>query len=113
MPRPRNRPARYQPAARNFAVISGGTSLLRHLGQVLDEGVDLRRGERIAEVRGHDPGGVAGGDVRVGRHDRLLDEGRAPALEHLAEVRAGGAGRPRGGERVAGASSMFVSVMYA
>src|SRR4029450_5564563 len=79
--------ARHHPGARSATGISGQTSLVRHLGQVLDEGIHLLGRQRIAEVPGHDPGLESGRDLLVGVEDRLLDEGRVLALEHLVEVR--------------------------
>src|SRR3954465_11575503 len=78
--------ARHHPGARNAMGISGETSLVRHLREVLDQGIHLPARQRIAEVRGHDVGRVTGRDLLVGIEDRLLDEGRVLALEDLVEV---------------------------
>src|SRR6266496_3716022 len=94
-PRTMKARARHQPGARSARGIGGKTSLVRHVRQVLDEGVDLRRRQRIAEVRGHDVGLIPRRDDLVGIEDRLLDEGRVLALEELVEVGAGLAGGAR------------------
>src|SRR3954469_3797304 len=104
MPRAMKRAARYQPAARSLVDISWTTSSLRCLRQELHERIDLSCAEGTPAVGGHDPLRVALGDLRVGLHDRLLDEPGALALEHLVEVGAGRAVRARLGERVAGAA---------
>src|SRR4029079_8262868 len=104
MPRTMNSPARYQPGARSFVDISRTTSSLRRVREELHEGVDIARAQRTAVVGRHDPLGVALGDLGVGLEDRLLDERRRLALEHLVEVRAGRPGRARLRERVAGAA---------
>src|ERR1700749_1051600 len=93
--------ARHHPAARRAWGISGETSLGGHLRQVLYEGVDLLRRQRIAEARGADPGLVPGRYGVGGGEDRLLDEGRVLALEALVEVGAALAVRAGVGERVA------------
>src|SRR5512133_4003972 len=93
--------ARHHPGARNATGISGETSLVRHLGEVLDQGIHLLRRQRIAEVRGHDAGLVTGRDDLVGGEDRLLDEGRVLALEDLVEVGPDLALGARVGQRVA------------
>src|SRR3954467_6039356 len=96
-----NRTARYQPAARSFAVMCWATSSLRRVRQELHEGVELCGLERTLVVRGHDPLRVALRDLRVGLRDRLLDERRVLALEDLVEVGAGRAARARLRQRVA------------
>src|SRR5882757_4318011 len=100
-PRTMKARARHQPGARSAWGISGGTSLVRHDRQVLDEGIDLLCRQRIAEVRGHDVGLVAGRDHLVRVEDRLLDEGRVLALEDLVEVGPRRAGGTRIGQLVA------------
>src|SRR3954451_3735245 len=104
MPRRMYSAARYQPGARNRADISRTTSSLRRLRQELHERIDLCAAQGTAVVGGHDPLAVALGDLRVGLHDRLLDERRVLALEDLVEVRAGRAVRARLRQRVAGAA---------
>src|SRR4051794_6730296 len=93
--------ARHHPGARNAMGISGETSLVRHLREVLDQGIHLLSGQRIAEVRGHDVGLETGRDHLVGVEDRLLDEGRVLALEDLVEVWPDLALGARVGQRVA------------
>src|SRR4051794_20582682 len=104
MPRTMDSAARYQPGARNRADISWTTSSLRCLRQELHERIDLRAAEGTPVVGGHDALAVALRDLRVGLHDRLLDERRVLALENLVEVRARRAGRARLRQRVARAA---------
>src|SRR3954471_20505314 len=93
--------ARHHPGARNATGISGETSLVRHLREVLDQGIHLLGRQRIAEVRGHDAGLVTGRDHLVRGEDRLLDEGRVLALEDLVEIGPDLALGARIGQRVA------------
>src|SRR3954454_4141827 len=104
MPKTMYSAARYQPGARSRADISRTTSSLRRLREELHERIDLRAAQRTAVVGGHDPLAEALCDLRVGLHDRLLDERRVLALEDLVEVRAGRAARARLRQRVAGAA---------
>src|SRR3954462_12506759 len=77
-----------------------------HLLQVLDQRVELVRGDRGLEVLGHDPTPEAGRDLCVGINDRGLDEGLVLALQGLVEVRADRPGRARVGERVAAGAAV-------
>src|SRR3954449_12219724 len=94
MPRTMNSAARYQPGARSRAdIICWTTSSLRRLRQELHERIDLWAAEGTPVVRRHDPLAEALRDLRVGLHDRLLDERRVLALEDLVEVGPGRAVR--------------------
>src|SRR5688572_26776947 len=85
IPPSRKAPARYQPGARRFAVIDVPPSL-RHLGKVLHERVELRRLQRVAEVRRHDPVREALRDLGGGVDDALLDERLVLAGQVVVEV---------------------------
>src|SRR4051794_37441886 len=67
-----------------------------HLLQVLDQRVELVRGDRRLEVLGHDSTPEALRDLGVGVDDRRVDEGLVLALERLVEVRPD----RRGGARI-------------
>src|SRR3954469_11419953 len=101
MPRTTNSATRYHPGARSRADISRTTSSLRRIREELHERIDLGTAQGTPVVGGHDPLAVALRDLRVGLHDRLLDERRVLALEDLVEVRAGRAVRARRRQRVA------------
>src|SRR3954449_3902254 len=113
MPRRMNSAARYQPGARSRADISRTTSSLRRLRQELHERIDLGTAEGTPVVGGHDPLAEALRDLRVGLQDRLLDERRVLALEHLVEVRAGRAVRARLRQRVARAAGRRAGAVLA
>src|SRR4051794_33206646 len=85
----------------SVAAISAG-----HLLQVLDERVELVRGQGLTEVRRHDPTSDPLLDEGVGVGDGGADEALALALEVLVEVGPDGAGRGRVGERVAAAAAV-------
>src|SRR3954467_9247231 len=104
MPRTTNSATRYHPGARSRADISRTTSSLRRIREELHERIDLGTAQGTPVVGGHDPLREALGDLRVGLHDRLLDERRVLALEDLVEVRAGRAVRARLRQRGAGAA---------
>src|SRR5919197_1040056 len=61
------------------ATAIGGTSSLRHLRQIRDQGVDLLLRQGTAEVTGHDVRRVTLRDDRVRGDDRLPDERRGLA----------------------------------
>src|ERR671921_2012684 len=84
----RYKPARYQPGALSLADISRASSL-RCVRQELHQCIDLRGAQGTPVVGGHDALPEARGDLGVGLHDGLLDEGRVLALEPLVEVRTG------------------------